>query len=182
MFYKREGSLIMQGKRITLLILATVLVMALFTTTAYAGDNPVSLDVSSIEDGQTDVPVDTSIELTFTNNVVNMSVRDNNMACFTLLRDGTEVDIDVVMADDQIHPELKRIITIVPKSALQEGKTYQLVISGNLTAKNGNSIGSDTIIAFTTQGAVSYTWYIVGGIVIVCAAAAIILYRKKNGK
>ena len=65
----------------------TVLLVALvcLSATALAGDNPVSLDTSSVEDGQKDVPVDTEIELTFTNNVINASVKDNNLECFELM-------------------------------------------------------------------------------------------------
>ncbi len=171
----------MHRKKIWILpAIISVLVMTLFTSTALAADNPVSLDTSSIADGQNDVPLDASIELTFTNNVVNASVKENNAHCFELLCGDEEVAIDVVMADDQIHPEQKRIITVVPKQVLQKGKKYSLMISGNLTAKNGNSIGSDTTISFTTEGAVSYIWYIAGGAIVVSAAVAFVLLNGKH--
>ena len=86
------------------------------------------------------------------------------------------------MADDQINPDLKRIITVVPQNDLEEGKTYELIISGKLTAKNGNKIGEDTVITFTTEGASGVVWYIVVAVAVVAAAVIILLICRKNGK
>jgi len=160
-----------------------LVVLLCMSATALADDDPVFLDTSSVIDGQTDVPVDTAIELTFTNNVVNASVKAKNMECFELLNDGETVAFDITMADDQVNPELKRIITIVPQSNLEEGKTYKLIISGELTAKNGNKIGEDTIIMFTTEGTSGFSWYIAGAVIVIIAAGLIILVvRRRNGK
>jgi hypothetical protein len=136
-----------------------------------------------VEDGQTDVPVDVIIELVFTNNVVNASVRDNNAACFSLENGGKTVPIDVIMADDQVEPNLKRVISVAPKSQLDEGKKYSLVISGSLTAKNGNRIGEDTVITFTTAGGgASYIWYIIiAAVVVVLVIVILMVMRRRNG-
>lgn len=48
-------------------------------------DEPLSLVSSNPADGQKDVPVDTQIKLVFSKNVVNMSVKDNNQKCFSLM-------------------------------------------------------------------------------------------------
>ena len=164
-------------------IIAAVLVLTVLCGTALAGDKPVSLDTSSVEDGQTDVPVDVVIELVFTNNVINASVRDNNAACFSLESGGKTVPIDIIMADDQIEPNLKRIISVAPVSSLEQGKRYTLVISGSLTAKNGNSIGEDTAITFTTAGGgASYIWYIIiAAVVVILVVVILIVMRKRNG-
>lgn len=144
---------------------------------ALAGNEPLLLDASSITDNQKKVALNESIILTFSNNVINASVRDNNAGCFRLLCAGKEVAIDVVMADDQVQPDQKRIITIDPKEPLQKGRRYTLQISKDLTAKNGNSLGSDMNIAFTTQGYVSLLWYIIAGAALICAGAAIAVLR-----
>lgn len=164
-------------------MIAAVLVLTVLCGTALAGDKPVSLDTSSVEDGQTDVPVDVVIELVFTNNVVNVSVRDNNAACFSLESGGKTVPIDVIMADDQVEPNLKRVISVAPKSRLDEGKKYSLVISGSLTAKNGNSIGEVTTITFTTEGGgASYLWYIIiAAAVVIFIVVILIVLRRRNG-
>ena len=161
---------------------AVVLALCILCASALAGDNPVSLDTSSVADGQKDVPVDVVIELAFTNNVVNASVAENNAACISLACGNEDVPVEIIMADDQVEPNLKRIISVAPKSNLEEGKTYTLTISGKLTAKNGNSIGEDTRITFTTEGGASLVWlYIVIAAVIVLVALILILVRTKNG-
>ncbi|MGE4484301.1 MAG: Ig-like domain-containing protein [Oscillospiraceae bacterium] len=118
------------------------------------GKNIPGLTESSIKSGSTDVDVNVGeIVLTFENNVVNSAVRENNMGCFQLVNgDGTQVDITVEMADDMVNPELKRIITI-KFGALEAGTEYNLIISGELTAKNGNKMGETATISFTTAGA-----------------------------
>ena len=65
---------------------------------------------------------------------------------------GNSVPINVEMGDDQIDPSIKRIITIVPQSALKPGTTYLLKIGGGITSKSGVSIGRDSYISFTTEG------------------------------
>ena len=116
--------------------------------------NPLTLDWSTVPDGSTDVPTDVTITLTFTKNVVNFTVRDNNMGCFTLVDSGgSRVPIAVIMGDDQVDPNVKRIISISPDT-LSPGETYTLIISGGLQAKNGTYLGSDIALTFTTAGEV----------------------------
>ena len=115
--------------------------------------NPLTLDWSTVPDGSTDVPTDVTITLTFTKNVVNFTVRDNNMGCFTLVDSGgSRVPVAVIMGDDQVDPDVKRIISISPDT-LSPGETYTLIISGGLQAKNGTYLGSDIALTFTTAGA-----------------------------
>ena len=119
------------------------------------GDKTPMLDTSSINDGDTDVAVDLAqIDLVFTNNVVNIAVKENNLQCFSLKSaDGKEVAIEVLMGDDQIDPDAKRNISIAIKEALAPATAYTLTISGNLSAKNGNLLGDDINIGFTTAAA-----------------------------
>lgn len=167
-------------KRILFLILAVLIVWA-FPSAVLAGDDPLALESSSIKDGQTDVPVDKEIELVFSNNVVNQSVAENNKKCIKLLMDGYETWIEVVMADDQIAPAEKRIIKVKPDKNLIEGQIYELVIKGGLKAKNGNSLGKDTVISFTTKGALSWIWLLAAAVIVIIAAALFIIIGKKHG-
>ena len=115
--------------------------------------SPLALDWSSVPDGSTDVPADVTITLTFTKNVVNFTVKDNNMGCFRLVDSGgSSVPISVIMGDDQVDSSVKRIISIAPDT-LAAGETYTLIISGGLQAKNGTYLGSDVYLTFTTAGA-----------------------------
>jgi hypothetical protein len=168
------------------LILVTVLVLVMGASAALAGDDAVTLDTSSVKDGQTDVPVDVVVELEFTNNVVNKSVADENAACITLTSQGEEVSIDIGMADDQVEPNKKRTIIVTPVEKLAEGTLYELKISGELSAKNGNKIGEDIIISFITAGEAAnsgfaYWWIIVVAAITVIAVLTFFLLKKKNG-
>lgn len=116
-------------------------------------DKPLDLLRSNVSDGDTDVDPDVRIELYFSKNVVNLKVREGNKACFSLCDSaGNDVPITVEMGDDQIEPtdEVKRTVTIVPKSPLQTGETYTLTVGKELAAKNGRDVlGSDLKLSFT---------------------------------
>lgn len=112
-------------------------------------DDPLILVTCNIQDNQTGVPIDTKIQLEFNKNVVNMTVAENNKKCITLSgEEGNVVPIGIQMGDDQVDPTIKRLITIVPGAALEEGKTYTLTISGDFRAKNGTSLGVPIILSF----------------------------------
>ncbi|MBF4692377.1 Ig-like domain-containing domain [Fusibacter ferrireducens] len=120
------------------------------------GNAPLTLESSNPESGAVDISTEGKIEMTFSNNVVNMKVSENNMTCFKLLdNEGKEVAIDVIMGDDQVDPTIKNDITVQSKAALEENKSYKLVISPELTAKNGSKLGAETVIDFTTLSAQS---------------------------
>lgn len=148
-------------KRIVTFLMAVLLLVSLGVT-VFAGngdgsgggkDKPLTLADSTLADGSTDVPTELSVTLTFTKNVVNFTVKDNNMACFRLMDSaGNAVPVSVLMGDDQVDPDCKRIIGI-QTSGLMPGEAYTLVISGNLQSKSGVSLGNDISIHFTTAGA-----------------------------
>ena len=116
-------------------------------------DQPLTLVSSSVANGDTIDTTTPKIELTFSKNVVNFTVRDKNMKCFSMTdEDGKSVSIEVIMGDDQVDPSIKRIVTVTPKSPLTPGKTYALKIGGGVTSKSGVSIGKDTYISFTVAG------------------------------
>lgn len=152
------------GARHILAFLAAVLIALSFVVPASAEggngngsgggkDVPFGLVSSSIPNGEENVDPNASIVLTFNKNVVNLRVRESNMKCFSLTDSkGNSVPIDIIMGDDQVNPtqEVKRTITIKPKSALKPGETYLLKISGDLQAKREDTyLGRDTYISFT---------------------------------
>ena len=108
----------------------------------------VSVDKTSVEEGGTAAP-DEEIILTFTNNVVNAKVRDKNAGLISLVNEaGDLVEIDVILADDQVEPDLKREIKVVPKTPLEAGK-YALTAHAGITAKNGSEMAEDFVLTFT---------------------------------
>ncbi|MCL1829062.1 MAG: Ig-like domain-containing protein, partial [Oscillospiraceae bacterium] len=147
-------------KNLNLLALCAVLFLTLVQS-AYASDGegdgsgqgkgePLTLTGTSIKDGIADGDM---ITLTFSNNVINSSVRENNKKAF-ILYDGDRgvVEIDVIMADEQIEPDAKRIISVRPVSGFSPGFEYTLFISKNIQAKNGAFAETDTEIRFFAPG------------------------------
>jgi len=126
------------------------LIVLLSCTGVFAGDgsgsgggkgNPLSLVSANPADGQKDVSLSPEITLNFSKNVVNMSVKDNNQKCFTLnSADGTQIPVEVIMADDQIEPEKKDIIAVSPTVELSPDTQYILKILADLTSKNGTTL------------------------------------------
>lgn len=119
-----------------------------------AGDgksSPLRLVSSSPADGQTDVPLQVEIKLSFSKNVVNMRVKDGNMRCFALYSaDSSRVPADVRMADDQIEFEKRRDVILVPVQKLQPGTAYTVKVSPELQAKSGAKMGEPAAITFVT--------------------------------
>lgn len=114
-------------------------------------NEPLALLSSSPANGQTDVTLNAQIVMGFSKNVINMTVRDNNMKCFALYNEkGEAVPIKVLMADDQIEPEKKREVIIAPEENLKEGTRYQVKISASLQSKSGVTLKNDVFINFTT--------------------------------
>ena len=143
---------------------------------------PVELSSSSVANGQNGVPVTGLITLTFSKNVVNMSVGDANKAHFTLTdSNGSLVPINIVMADDQMEPDKKRDVIIQPVQPLRPGERYTLTIAKGLQSKSGDATQDDIRIAFTTASQGLPVWmYIVGSVVIVAAIAATILSKRTS--
>ncbi len=133
------------------ILIPVFLTCLLFTTAAVAAGEFLTLVSSSVENDAEDISCQPVIEFTFSNNVVNMKVSEQNMTCFTLLdAENNKVEIDVIMADDQIEPEKKRIISVTPVSALKPQTSYSLLIAETLAAKNGNTLEKGIGITFTT--------------------------------
>ena len=117
-----------------------------------SGGEWLTLTAISPEDGR--IGAEDSITLTFSNNVINEAVRDNNIGAFTLYdADGGIVPIDVILADEQINPDAKRLVSVKPVAALETGGEYTLVISDRMQAKNGSHTEAAYRIAFTVADA-----------------------------
>jgi LPXTG-motif cell wall-anchored protein len=141
-------------------IMTMLIVILLTALPVFAGEGdgsgggqgePLRMDSSSPYNGQKDVPLPLVISMTFNKNVVNMTVSDNNLKCFSLYAaDGSAIPIDVIMADDQIEPEKKRNIVLKPLQDLKHNTAYTVKVSSALKSKSGNIMGGDLTITFIT--------------------------------
>ncbi|CFX39663.1 Uncharacterized [Syntrophomonas zehnderi OL-4] len=104
-------------------------------------------------DGQKDVALPVKIKMTFSKNVVYMTVRDNNSKCFTMYsQNGKQVPIEVLMADDQIEFDKRRDIEVKPLQELKTGTRYTVKVAPQLESKSGVKLGKETTLSFTTEG------------------------------
>lgn len=111
----------------------------------------LSLESSSISSGAENIPTNTDIKLTFSNNVISKTVRDNNRQCFNLVSSKNQlVEIEVKMAEPNDNSEGKKEIIIHPTHELQSNTAYILIISEKLQGGNQKLLGTDAIITFTT--------------------------------
>lgn len=125
-------------------------------------ETPLTLTSSSVPNGAENVDPNVRIVLTFSKNVVHFNVKEHNMQCFSVTDSkGNEAAIRVEMGDDQVDPDIKRIVTIVPVSPYRAGETYLLTVKAGLTAKNEeNVLEKNVYLSFTIQQASSQTQYI----------------------
>lgn len=115
---------------------------------------PLTIASSSIAEGATGVSLNPEIKLTFTKNIVNMKVIDNNRNCFSFIEaNGTAVPFDLILADDQIEFEKRNDALIIPKSELKPGTSYSVKISSNLKSKSGVTTGKEIVLTFSTKEA-----------------------------
>lgn len=160
------------NKKLLVLIVVLALCLTLSAVVMADGDgkgggnNPLTLTKSNPEDSAKNISVDQEIKLTFSNNVVNMKVDENNKKCFKMTdKSGAEISIDVVMGDDQINKDIKNDIIIKPVNGLEENKTYTITISEKLKSKNGSTLGEPLKITFSTEktGTSKFALYIAIG-------------------
>ncbi len=115
------------------------------------GSDPLVLESSTIPDGTQGVDITTSqITLTFSKNVVNAAVKENNLGCFSITSDGTAVPFTVEMADDQLNPESKNDVVLVFTEQLQSSSAYIITVAPELQSKSGVTLNNEVTIGFTT--------------------------------
>ncbi|MBQ1390269.1 MAG: Ig-like domain-containing protein [Firmicutes bacterium] len=139
-------------KTITRLCLIVVLIV-LFTGSAFADSLEIVEQYPT--DGQKNTSVENlSVKLTFNNPVSSEANRDANAACFKLTdTEGTELPIKVYYSPKNE----KQILVLYDTSTMENNKslvkgdmTYTLSISGDFKDDNGNTLGSDRTVSFST--------------------------------
>ena len=115
------------------------------------GGGGLTLDSSTVSNNETDVELTRELNFVFSNNVTNLTVKDNNESCFSMTDEtGAQVQINVILADDQLERDLRNDILIEVIGGMEPGKTYTIHISGNVMARNEATLGEDISFTFTT--------------------------------
>ena len=111
----------------------------------------LSIESSMPADGETGVALMTEIRCAFTHNVIAGKLAEKNLALLSLeTADGTKVETDVWVGDEQVDPELRTQLFMKPKADLEPGKTYTVRVAAGLEAKNGMVTKEDETFTFTT--------------------------------
>lgn len=114
------------------------------------------LEDSIPQNSAKDVGPDSNIKLIFNKNVVNLTVKENNLKCISLKDEhGQVVPSELIFPDDQVEPDKKREIYIDPVDDLKEDTTYIVEISPDMLAKNGSTLGETVYVSFTTKSSVA---------------------------
>ncbi len=149
---------------LTVGLLIGVLATAIMPLYAGEGDGsgggkkqPLALVSSVPADGAAGINTDALIKLTFSKNVVYMTVRENNKKCFSLWSNNQQIPIEVIMADDQIEFEKRNDVILKPLQTLKAATTYRVEIAPQLESKSGVNLGQKTTVSFTTAGVIKET-------------------------
>jgi len=142
-------------------LILTVILIAVFTLGTISamaqdsGKNPLVLEAFRMTDELNDEGQRSIIlELTFSKNVVNMEVSENNSKCFKVINreDGNEISVEVEMADDQIEREKRNNINLIINDGMESLKIYQIIISPELESKSGEKLGEELVLEFMSLG------------------------------
>lgn len=111
---------------------------------------PLEVTHTNPENNAVNVPVDTDIKFTFTKNVINDSVKENNKKLFSMKKaDGDNVEINVLMADTEDGNE-KREIIVKPVNKLEYNTKYEVKVDKGIKSKGEQVTEESTSISFTT--------------------------------
>lgn len=119
--------------------------------TASNANIALTLSSSSVKSGDVNVFLNPTIDLHFNKNVVNISVKSNNIKCFHLVdAKGNSITIKIIFPDDQLRQDYREHIFITPEKNLAPDSKYSLYIDKNLQAKNAETLDSAHVVSFTT--------------------------------
>ncbi|MGN0701970.1 MAG: Ig-like domain-containing protein [Lentihominibacter sp.] len=114
-------------------------------------DIPLTLESTSVSDGETDVALNETIQLDFNKNICNVTILPNNKLCFHLTdSEGNPAAIRLIFPDDQVQTEYKRQVFIQPAEDLKPATEYRIAVDSTLMAKNGTSIDNAHTLSFIT--------------------------------
>jgi hypothetical protein len=133
------------GVVLTVILLLTLSIPLVFADNGGGGgggtgggsEDPLALVSATPADGAVNVMQPLEIKLVFNKNVAHMSVRDANAEKFSLSApNGVLVPLIVQIADDQIEPEKRDEVILIPKEQLASDTIYTIIISAGLESKS----------------------------------------------
>jgi hypothetical protein len=150
------------GVVLTVILLLTLSIPLVFADNGGGGgggtgggsEDPLALVSATPADGAVNVMQPLEIKLVFNKNVAHMSVRDANAEKFSLSApNGVLVPLIVQIADDQIEPEKRDEVILIPKEQLASDTIYTIIISAGLESKSNTVLAQDIKLTFRTAAA-----------------------------
>lgn len=152
----------MKRFQLMLAVFAAVLLLMCPFFSAFAADGSgsgdqtgkeegLTLQSSSVVDGDRNVSVRPVIELVFSGKVDDILVLALNKDCFHLQSGAGDVlALQVLFPDTQVQNRFQRHVFLTPESALEPEQSYTLTIDRTLADKKGHTLVSSYQIRFTT--------------------------------
>lgn len=151
----------MRKTALTLFSITSLLLLSALLTVparAHAGFTPEPLaetfvlELSSIKNGESDVPRNPIFTLNFSKNIADISVMVSNSTSFHLVDEtGSTIPIRVIFPDGEMQRAYRDQLFVEPKEHLNPNSSYSLVIDNTLQAKNGETIDDAYVFTFTTS-------------------------------
>lgn len=143
-------------KRIGAVICLVLMVVTMTAATCFGADNALKIEKSYPEDGQKSTSIENmSVKLTFNNEMGNKKSVAANAKCFRITdNEGKALPIRVFY-----NPKDKYEVMVLADAVkiaedknlrVKDNTEYTLHISGDVTDNNGNTLGADQKISFTT--------------------------------
>ncbi|MEE0742297.1 MAG: Ig-like domain-containing protein [Emergencia sp.] len=142
-------------KRTGVILCLTALIVAMTASLSF-GAQPLKIVEHYPGDEQKNTSIENmGVKLTFNNDVGDKDSRKANRKCFTITDDkGQEIPIRVFFDPD----DSKKVMVLADTIKIAENKDlkikdntkYTLTISGELKDNDGNTLGQDEVISFTT--------------------------------
>ncbi len=145
---------------------------------------PLSLVSSDPTEVSSEISLDTVFNLEFSKNIAYVTIRDNNIKAFTLWDNNTQVPVTVTMADDQLEPDLRNYVLVVPEEDLTPDTMYTLKVDSSLASKSGAVLSEPLELSYSTPAAVNTNSnmpiFIAIGAAILIAIIFVVSKRKKS--
>lgn len=114
-------------------------------------DEPLTLQSSSVVDGDTDLSVRPVLELQFSKKIADILILEHNKDCFHLQdASGAVVPLTVLFPDTQLQSRYVYQVFLMPDQDLQPGAAYTLTVDDQLIDKKENTLDRAYTIGFTT--------------------------------
>jgi len=138
-------------KRLGVVVAALVLTLLFQTTAAFATGTLQIVDYHPRNDANNVYQINFAAKIYFDRDVSSAMQMDSNLNNF-VLRDANGERIEVIVINDPNNPEM--ILVAVNREYLRElqpSMEHTLTISGNFQTSEGNFLGDDYVIRFTTR-------------------------------